>query len=242
MMSRSEPVTGTIPSFLRHAGNDASVRSLAVRYRILGVAKHRFARFGYDGTSLTDIAHGADVSPAELLLHFNDKLAILMAVFDTGWASLNPRLRDIFIASMTAHDAILAILAMMMNSLERDEDFARILLFDGRRLHPDSGEIVISEGYRSFVRLCTELVRRGQTEGSFSTNHDPRIVATMLIGAIEALMRDSMFAEQEGGLSPYSGSELIAAFDAMVSRYRPRQEEERIESRISAAAFASQSR
>ncbi len=192
-----------------------------VRRRILRVAKQRFARFSYDGVTLASIARGADVPLAELLLHFDSKLTLLLAVFDEGWASINLRFADIVITSVTARDAMLSMLAVMTHILEKDLDLARLLLFEGRRPNPVTGQIMLSKGYRELVRLCVELAVRGQKDGSFRNAFQPRVIATLLIGAAESLLRDRIIAEQEEDATPYSGAQMLAAYDALVSFLKP---------------------
>ncbi|HEV2212940.1 MAG TPA: helix-turn-helix domain-containing protein, partial [Gammaproteobacteria bacterium] len=51
----------------------AGSRQLNVNQEILEVAKHLFARYGYEGTSLAAIAHGAGINLEELSDHFSDK-------------------------------------------------------------------------------------------------------------------------------------------------------------------------
>jgi len=218
---------GSIPGHAALAVDiHADEEQLAVRRSIMLVAKHRFARVGYDGTSLAEIARCADVPLAELMRHFDDKLILLQAVFDEGWTSINLRLEDIVITSLTAQNAALSMLAVMTRILERDEDLARLLLFEGRRPNPGSGEIKLSKGYRRFFDICTELISRGQKDGSFKNVYHPRVIASMLIGTVESLLRDRMIAEQDNGYTPYSGSQLIAAFDALITSLKPEQRQE----------------
>jgi len=209
------------PAALNSLGRAMSARQAEIRRDILLTAKHQFARFGFDGTTLTDIARGVDISPAEMLLHFEDKLSILMAVFEESWTSINPRLQDIVITSVSARQAVLSMLAVMMNILERDEDFARLLLFESRRVDTRSGKIMVSKGYRWFTRLCTELVMRGQKDGSFSRDYDPRVIVSILTGAVENLMRDRILAYQDRATVPITGAQFISAFDALVSYMKP---------------------
>jgi AcrR family transcriptional regulator len=200
---------------------ETAVKRLAVRRRILAAAKHRFARFGYDGTSFADILRSADVSEADMSEHFEDKAGILLAILEEGWSSINPRLVDSGVNSASARDAMLSILTLMMSVLRNDEDLARLLLCEGRRPDPDSSEIRFSTGYRRFMQLCTELVVRGQQDGSFRTSYRPQVVASMLIGAVEGLMRERLVAEQEGDAIPYAGTYAMPVFEALVSNLKP---------------------
>jgi AcrR family transcriptional regulator len=212
------------PSFEGEIEVDA--RRAAVRRRVILIAKHRFARAGYDGTSLAEIARAADVPLSELMEHFEDKLDLLMAVFDAGWTAINLRFADIVITSVSARDAVLSMLAVMTRIVERDEDLARLLLFESRRTHPETGEIKLSKGYREFMHICTELVVRGQKDGSFRNAYHPRVLVSVMVGAVENLLRDRLLADLETGPTPFSGAQLISAFDALVTGLRPETKRE----------------
>lgn len=218
------PSADTAFEELPHSKNGvalASSHELSVNQQILDVAKHLFARYGYEGTSLGAIAHGAGISQEELSEHFDSKLGILMTVFEEGWTGINERLQDIVINSINARQATLSMFAVMMRILERDGDLARLLLFEDRRPHPETGEIVFSQGYRWFMRLCVELVTRGQKDGSFRISFHPRAIASMLTGALESLMRDRYLAEEQGSTTPLTGAQLMTAFDALVTYLGP---------------------
>jgi AcrR family transcriptional regulator len=203
------------------AVDEAIVRQLAIRRRILAVSKQRFSRFSYEGVSIVDIARSADVTLKELSVHFEDKRPILLAILEEGWDSINPRLMDIVQTSVSAREGMLSMLALMMNILQKDEDLARLLLCEGRRPDPESSENGFSKGYRRFMQLCTDLVALGQKDGSFRPTYHPQVVASMMIGAVEGLMRDRLAAEQENSITPYTGTYLLPVFDAMVSYLKP---------------------
>lgn len=217
---RTAPTPDQIPLFSRPA-EERSILLPVSRRRIMAVAKRRFARFSYDGTTMAGVARAAGVPFGELLAQFHDKLALLTAVFDEGWESINLRLADIVITSVSAKDAALSMSAVMTRVLERDEDLARLLLFEGRRLHPDSGEIMVSKGYRRFTELCAEIAARGQRDGSFTQACHPRVIASMLVGAMENLQQDRLIAEQAGTAGPYEGGRIASAVEVLVSSLRP---------------------
>lgn len=223
MMLGQDPAThppDQIPLFNRTI-DEGGTLLLATRRRIMAVAKRRFARFSYDGTTMAGISRAAGVPFPALLMQFHDKLSLLMAVFDEGWESINLRLADIVITSVSARDAALSLAAVMTRVLERDEDLARLLLFEGRRLHPDTGEILVSRGYRRFTELCMEIAARGQRDGSFTQACHPRLIAAMLVGALENLQQDRLIAGQSGTDGPYQGGVMASAVEVLVASLRP---------------------
>jgi len=202
-------------------GNDVQIRWRALRRRILVVAKHQFARFGYEGVSLDDVAHGADLPVDELRLHFEGKHALFMTILEESWESVNLRLEDIVLNALSTRDAMLSLLALMMNVVQNDEDTARLLLSDGCHPDPDSGALAFSAGYRRFQRACTALVQHGQRFGGIKESYHPQVVATMLVGLLEGLIRDRLFAEQETSFTPYTGSHLLSPFEAYIASLAP---------------------
>jgi len=194
-----------------------TLRLLAVRRRIVAVAKHKISRLGYNGISLDDVRHASDLSWEEFRVHFESKETLLEAVLQEGWKALAPRLADIAFSSTNGRVGMLALLALMVNVLQEDEDWIRLVLFEGRYPDPDSGEIRVSTGYDKFLYLCTELVVRGQKDGSFREEYHPEVVGSMLVGAIEGILRDRLRAEQKSSITPYSGTYLMSAFDCLAS-------------------------
>jgi AcrR family transcriptional regulator len=194
-----------------------TLRLLAVRRRILAVAKHKLARFGYEAVSLQDIAHSAEVPWSEFQDHFEGKAAVLDAILDQGWRDLIPRLIDVTSNSLSARSGMLSVLALMTNLMQRDEDLVRIMLLEGRCPDADSGELRVTSGYRRFMQICTDLIARGQRDGGVKPNLHPRVIASMIVGALEGALRDRLIAEQDDTITPFTGIYLMSAYDTLVS-------------------------
>lgn len=192
---------------------------MSTRRRIMQVAKRQFAS-GYDSVFLSDIAHEIGIQDAEFAAHFRTKLDLLVALFDEGWAQINPRLAQIAATSGDAREAMLSILTTTVHMLDKDRELARLLMFEGRRMDPETGRIRVSAGYRRFMALCAELAVRGQVDGSFKTALHPRVIASALAHSMEGMVRDRMLAEEDGDRSTFSTNQLIATFDTLVSQFR----------------------
>jgi hypothetical protein len=67
----------------------------------------------------------------------------------------------------------------------------------------------------------TEVALRGQRDGSFKASYPPRMIASVMVGAVENLMRDRLVARQEQETAPYTGAQVFSAFEAMISNLRP---------------------
>lgn len=195
---------------------EITLRTLAVRRRIMAVAKRRFARSGFEQVALKDVAVGADVDWDDFFLHFRDKYSLFSAILDDAWKELLPRLKDMVSSSITAHSAILGVLALMSSTLQKDPDLGRLILLEGRRPKPEGGEIGFTRGYRRYTQMVRDLVLRGQKDGSFRPTLHAHVAASLLIGAFEGMLRDRLVAEQERSVTPYTNTYVMPAFDALL--------------------------
>lgn len=191
------------------------------RRKLLFVGKRLFAYFGYADATLGDIARAAEMSEEELLRHFDSKFKLLGAVFDDEWKSLHPRMEDVVLATVGVDAALLEILAVMTHALDKDRDLAKLWLFDGYHQRAADGRVTLPRGFVDFFGLITKLVVRGQRDRVFDAELRPGVTASLLIAGMEGLVRDWLLAEYVPGATPYSGSQLITAYNALVSGLRP---------------------
>ncbi|WP_169946495.1 TetR/AcrR family transcriptional regulator [Microbispora sp. H11081] len=106
-------------------GRIAGVTAAETRERLLRAAADVFARRGYEGTRVADIAAAAGVSNGALYAHFGSKAGLLIAALRTH----GPRLLDDMLAA------------------DPDRPVADLLIAVGRRLQPrrDAGGHLIVE-------------------------------------------------------------------------------------------------
>jgi AcrR family transcriptional regulator len=191
------------------------------RERLLGTARRLMAEVGYERITTATIAREAGTSESQLVRYFGSKIGLLEAIFNESWAPLNPQITRLVAAATTAREAMTTIVAAMIGAFERDPDLARLLLFEGRRVRGDNGEILITQGFRDFAKLVLSLVERGQKDGSFSAALKPAAMTSALLGAAEGMMRDRLTAAQASEPSPFSDQQIRAVFSALISGLRP---------------------
>jgi len=191
------------------------------RMRLMHAAKHVMAEVGYERASVDVITQEAGLSQSESLRYFPSKVELLEAVFNSAWEPLNSRIADIVMASYSARQAVTAILSAMLHILGKDEDLARLLLFESRRQHGNNCEIRQSRGFRDFLGLLVHVVERGQKDGSFTKSLPAPVVASALLGAAEGMVRDRLLATMLSEPMPFAESELRVAFESVISGFKP---------------------
>jgi AcrR family transcriptional regulator len=68
-------------------------------------------------------------------------------------------------------------------AFDRDDELATLFLFEGRRIRGES-KVRLSAGFVEFHDVAQRLIRRGQKDGSFSSNFDATALSAALMGAV----------------------------------------------------------
>ncbi|HUF17133.1 MAG TPA: TetR/AcrR family transcriptional regulator [Thermoanaerobaculia bacterium] len=188
--------------------------TLTSRGRLMTAGKTLFARNGYEQTSTAAIAREAGTSESQLVRYFEGKAGLLDAIFNESWKPLNEKVEQIG-SSSSGRQAVLEILALLIDGLATDRELARLFLFEERRMR-GSQDVVISEGFARFVYLLRQVIQRGQRDGTFRHEFHETALAAALMGAAEGMIRERITAERAGREDPFGDTEISNVFKTMV--------------------------
>ena len=188
--------------------------------RLLVAAKELFAQSGYEHTSTAAIARRAGTSESQLMRHFGGKRGLLNAIFDSGWAALNAQIARRLAKTPDPIAAIEMVLATIIEGLQKDQDLAYLLLFEGRRIREPGLKLDLSHGYQEFVRLLIGLIRKAQEDKVISREISTAALASALMGAAEGMFRDRMMAKLSGKPQPFSRSQVTTVFGRVLRAVR----------------------
>lgn len=187
------------------------------RERILESAKRLFAKRGFERTATLAIAHEAGTSESQLVRYFQTKAGLLQAIFDESWQMLNQSIQPVVVGASNAREALVGVLETVIAAFGRDPELAHLLLFEGRRIRGASSEVLLSKGFLDFENLLRVLIHRGKKDGSFRPDLNDFAIASALLGATEAMIRDRLMSRGE-----FSDEELRAIFFAMLEGFAPK--------------------
>jgi AcrR family transcriptional regulator len=186
------------------------------RDRLLSAGKTLFGRLGYEQTSTAAIAREAGTSESQLVRYFGGKSGLLEAIFNQAWEGLNDEIRRHLAESEHGREAILRILGLVLEAFGRDHEMAFLFLFEGRRVR--GNDVALSKGFLKFYELLRELIRRGQSDGSFRNDISADVLASALLGAGEGMMRDRMIGQRVGSsVVVYEDETIRRIFEAIVN-------------------------
>ena len=156
------------------------------RQRILVAAAETFARVGFEGARIDDIAERAGVNKAMLYYHVGDKAglytAVLTETFDRGFLSINTAIAG----AETPGDKLQAIINAFARFGSENPVFIPIMLREiatGGEHLPDAMLIRMA----GIFRLVGEALREGMETGVFRKK-DPLLTHVSIAGSIMFLV------------------------------------------------------
>jgi AcrR family transcriptional regulator len=155
-------------------GRIAGVTAAETRQRLLRAAADVFARRGYDGTRVADIAATAGVSNGALYAHFGSKAELLVAALRAhGHKMLGELFAD------DPDRPISELLLEVGRTLPRRRDAGGYLAVEALVAARRDGDVApaMREWSGERVDWLTELVRIGQSGGDLDTAVSPRALA-----------------------------------------------------------------
>ena len=186
------------------------------RERLLEAGKALFAKLGFEQAATAAIAREAGTSESQLVRYYRSKVGLLEAIFNRNWGELNHKIQQVVVAATDAREALAGVLESVTEAFGNDPAMAYLLLFEGRRIRGASSEIVLSKGFMEFDNLLHVLIHRGKRDGTFRTDLNDDALASALLGAAEAMIRDRLVAQRSGKPLPYSDQEMRAIFFALL--------------------------
>ncbi|MDD2274070.1 MAG: TetR/AcrR family transcriptional regulator [Desulfuromonadaceae bacterium] len=148
------------------------------REEILELSVPLFARYGYDGVSMRDIAAAMGLTPAALYYHFTDKENLYLDVVAHALRERSAELKGILDGLGSPWARLEEYVAGLARLMTRDKDFLRLMqwvLLDSDEVrHHKLSEQVFSDLFVAVYNLAAELDSR----------HDAHMLAVSIIGLV----------------------------------------------------------
>jgi AcrR family transcriptional regulator len=188
--------------------------------RILQSAKQLFAERGYENTSTVNIARLAGTSESQLMKHFGSKEGLLEAIFESGWEQMAFYFRAIHELNSPL-EKLLALLDLVMKSLDRDPDLKQLMLLEGRRVRKEGRLVLMTQGYLQFVKVVDGILTEMQHTHSLREGLEPQAVRSALMGMFEGMMRDQVLAKRAGYPANFASADVRRMFSLVVAAFAP---------------------
>jgi TetR/AcrR family fatty acid metabolism transcriptional regulator len=161
---------------------------------ILDAAVRVFAKKGYHASRVGDIAEEAGVAHGLLYHYFRSKEELLETISRETWRDILDAVRSVEETDETARERLAGIAKILLRAWRRDPDLVRVLVREVTRSSHLQTRIEEIEG--AFVGL-ERIIARGQREGEFRADVDPRMVSYVFYGALEEILTGWVLGQLE---------------------------------------------
>lgn len=153
------------------------------RSDILAVATREFARQGFNGARMDEIAARTRTTKRMIYYYFGDKRGLYVAVLETAYAELRTVQRTVDVEHLPPVEAIRALAERTFDHDDTHQDLIRLVV--GENVH-DAEHIRGSDALTRLgdpaLDVISRLLAAGRASGDFATEADA-VDVHMLIGA-----------------------------------------------------------
>ncbi len=154
------------------------------RRTILRAAIDVFARKGYHGCRIADVAREAGVAYGLVYHYFKNKDELLETVFDAGWSGFVTRLRAVAEGEGSLTQKVHGISAVAFEAYRVDPRAVRVLILEIAR-SPAGARVNRETAFAEVIKMSAQMLAKAQADGELREDVDPLLAATLLFGAIE---------------------------------------------------------
>jgi AcrR family transcriptional regulator len=186
---------------------DRSIVQEDRRRQILEAAVRVFARNGYHGSRVGDIAEEAGVAHGLLYHYFPSKEAVLQTIFRENWGALIERFRAVEAADEPAREKLEGIAKILLRTWRNDPDLVTVMVREVARSQQLQGQV---EEVREAFAIVERVIEEGQATGAFRPDLDARLASWVVYGGLEEVLTGWVLGQLPAGEEEVARAERTA--------------------------------
>jgi AcrR family transcriptional regulator len=173
------------PTSILAALTDRSIALEDKRKLLLDAAVRVFARTGYHGSRVGDIAEEAGVAHGLLYHYFDSKEQVLQIVFRENFGELLERFREVEETDEPAAEKLGGIAKILLRTWRNDPDLVTVMVREVARSPQLQTQVV---EVREAFAIIERVIVQGQAEGFFRADVDARFASWIVYGGLEEVL------------------------------------------------------
>lgn len=176
---------------------------------IIDIAEKLFARNGYNGTSVRDIAKEADVNIAMISYYFGSKEKLLAAVFSKRASDIKLQIEEILSNDKLSHlEKAYKLIDAYLARIMKQPHFHKIMVREELVYRDNEISELIRETKETNQKLVAKIIHDGQKAGDFRKNVDIPLLMTTLFGTTNHLITTQHYYKEINKLDKLSDEEF----------------------------------
>jgi TetR/AcrR family fatty acid metabolism transcriptional regulator len=159
---------------------------------ILDAAIRVFARQGFNGCRVSDIADEAGVAYGLVYHYFRSKDEVLDTLFLERWNVLLEAIRETDSQDIEPREKLRQIASFIVDSYRHDPELMKVIIVEVTRAANSFGQTHLAK-IREAYELIADIVAKAQDEGAFKDTITPQFAAMAFYGAIEQVLTGWIF-------------------------------------------------
>jgi AcrR family transcriptional regulator len=159
---------------------------------ILDAAVRVFARQGFYGCRVSDIADEAGVAYGLVYHYFSSKDEVLDTLFLERWNVLLEAIRETDGQEISPRSKLYAIASFIVDSYRHDPELMKVIIVEVTRAANSFGQTHFAK-IREAYELIADVVADAQARGDFKDTVTPQFAALAFYGAIEQVLTGWIF-------------------------------------------------
>jgi TetR/AcrR family fatty acid metabolism transcriptional regulator len=169
----------------RHAAR--TTRSAQTRERIIAAATEVFARSGFHGAKVADIADQAGIAYGLVYHYFHNKEDILAAIFTERWAQYVTYLHEVGDMEIGFREQMRRLVHFWVEVYRREPDLMTVMINEVTRSYEfleshDIGRVMVA------FEAIEQIIRRARDRGEVAAGVDPQVASYVVFGAAEMVL------------------------------------------------------
>jgi len=177
---------------------------------ILDAAIRVFAREGFHGCRVSDIAKEANVAYGLVYHYFSSKDEVLDTLFTERWSLLLEAIGQVEAREAPVREKLSDVATFIFESYQNDQDLMKVIIVEVTRAANTFGRAHLQEIRQAYEGIA-QIVEGAQRDGTFRDDISAQFASLFFYGAIEQLLTGWIFDEL-----PKNQEEFDRARDAVV--------------------------
>jgi AcrR family transcriptional regulator len=157
------------------------------RNLILDAAIRVFARMGYHGARVSDIAREAGIAYGLVYHYFKNKEEILSTIFNERWGMFIDAVEGIDATPNTARQKLVSIAALVLHAHRLRPDWVKVLVLEIQRTSRFS-QLTQMRSVGRLFQVMAKILEQGQNDGELRSDVDPEVASFLFIGGLELVI------------------------------------------------------